>query len=145
MSPELQHALVPYATWINAAIDEDALSRTSRPAYLIFASGMTVLPGQEVQIMRRCYRPFRAYEMLVASDSTRRFHLRDLKVGNFSQFLKAEDLPLRDFFGERAPDLMGWPLEVCPFGGDFSVRAIRDKSEDDLGGEFELILLGETV
>jgi hypothetical protein len=156
MSPDGQRALARYVDrgWFDAAgdarlRDDDSRSLLPRPAYLVIASsGMWIPPLSEVQVTTRInYRAFRGRRLVVASDATRRFDLLDLKVLHRSQFRRAEDLPLRTCVGESAPELIQWPLEVCGASGDIVIRAIIPRreagGEEDLGVDFEMILIGE--
>lgn len=154
MSPEMQSMIARYAArgWINAN-RSDTASWSSRPfrprsAYLVIAScGMRVLPLSEVQVTQLCYQPFRGTRLVVGSETSRRFDLLDLKVMRQSQFRRAEDLPLRACAGEATPELIQWPLAVCAAVDEISIRAIIPQreagGEEDLGGYFEMILLGE--
>lgn len=122
----------------------------AQSAYLVLAScDMRVLPLFEVQVTALCYQPFRGRRLVVGSSAMRRFDLRDLKVRFRSQFRRAEDLPLRACKGEAAPDLIQWPLEVCGVSEEISAHAIipaREAGEEnDLGAEFEMILIGEVT
>ena len=158
MTPDLQRVLGLYVGrgWANAnhsgVSDEVFGNGRLRPAYLLLSSGMTIQPLSEFQVTTRCYRPFRAHKMIVAEDSGR-FNLTDLKVGNRSQFARAQDIPLRAYVAlvrgarqEAQPDLIRWPLETCTYGSEVSVRAIIPEGhEEDPGTEFEIVLLGEAV
>ena len=155
MSPEGQQTLKLYADrgWFDAANDprlRDDYSRWElpRPAYLVIASGMLVLPASEVQVTTRCnYRTFRGRRLAVMSEAARRFDLLDLKVRFRSQFCKDEPLPLRGCVGEATPALIQWPLETCKAGDEISLRAIIPVAEGDAdpGAVFEVILLGEVL
>jgi hypothetical protein len=157
LSPEGQRVLACYVDrgWFDANGDtrlRDDFSRSvpPRPAYLVIASGMLVLPRSEVQITARCnYRSFRCTQLVVASEMTRRFDLIDLKVMYRSQFRSGESLPLRDYVDEATPELIQWPLDICRVGGEISAHAIipahASEEEADLGAAFELILLGEVI
>lgn len=157
MSPEGQRVLTRYADrgWFDAAGDDRlrdnaSRSRLPRPAYLVIASGMQVLPLSEVQITTRCnYLAFRGTQLTVASEMTRRFDLIDLKVLHRSQFRRAELLPLRTCVDEATPELIQWPLDVCRAGDEISVCAIISErgaeEEEDLGAAFDMILLGEVI
>lgn len=155
LSPEGQRVLARYVNrgWFDAAGDDrlrDDVSRSPlpRPAYLVIASLMPVLPLSEVQITTRInYRTFRGRRLVVASDATRRFDLIDLKVMYRSQFRRDDSLSLRACVDEATPELIQWPLEICGSGGEISVRAIIPAREaggdDDRGAAFEMILIGE--
>lgn len=154
MTPEMQQAIARYADrgWIdvNRSDTTSWSSRPSRPrpAYLVLVSfDMRVPPLSEAQITTRCEQPFRGTRLVIGSDATRRFDLVDLKVMFWSQFRRAEDLPLRNCVGEAAPELIQWPLDMCGVGGEICVRAIipprEAGGEGDLGEEFEMLLLGE--
>lgn len=156
LSPEGQLALVRYADrgWFDAAgdhrlRDDFSRSRLPRPAYLVIASGMQVLPLSEVQITTRCnYRAFRGTQLIVASEMTRRFDLIDLKVLHRSQFRRGEPLPLRAYIDEVTSELIQWPLDICSAGVEISARTIisaRATEDEDLGAAFEMILLGEVI
>jgi hypothetical protein len=117
---------------------------------LVIASGMRVPPLSEVQVTTRChYRPFRGRRLVIASDATRRFDLIDLKIMYRSQFRRDEVLSLRVCVDEATPGSIQWPLEICGAGIEISARAIipaREAGEDnDLGAEFEMILIGEVT
>lgn len=157
MSPEGQRVLARYADrgWFDAAGDDRLRAdisrwRLPRPAYLVIASGMQVLPLSEVQITTRCnYRAFRGTQLVVASEMTRRFDLIDLKVLHRSQLRRNELLPLRACVDEATPELIQWPLDVCRASAEISVHAIISargaEEEDDLGAAFDMILLGEVI
>lgn len=156
LSPEGQETLARYATrgWFDANDDPRLRDvNTSswdlpRPAYLVIASGMLVLPGSSVQVTTRCNdRSFRCWQLAVMSEASRRFDLLDLKVGFRSQFLKDESLPLRDCIGEASPGPIQWPLETCKKYDEVSVCAIipAPLGEEDPGALLEVILLGEVV
>lgn len=157
LSPEGQGVLTRYVDrgWFDAGgdarlRDDFSWAPPPRSAYLVIASGMRIPPLSEVQVTTLChYRAFRGRQLIVASDATRRFDLVDLKVMHRSQFRRAEDLSLRACVGEAAPELIQWPLEICSAGSEIVARAIiparEAGGEDDLGAEFELILIGEVV
>ena len=156
MTPDLQRVLELYVSrgWADAnhsSADNKMFGK--RPAYLLLSSfGTTIQPLSEVQITMRCYRTFRAHKMVVAEDSGR-FNLTDLKVGYQSQFMRVQDIPLREHVAlvcgarqEVQPDPIRWPLEACMVGSEVSMRAIiPDGREEDPGVEFEIVLLGEAV
>lgn len=154
MTSDLRQSLSRYVDggWVDVARD-DSPRGLLVPAYLVLASsGMIVPPRSEVQVTSRCYRPFRAHKMIVAEASAR-FDLLDLKIGNRSQFQREASIPLRDHAGwimgrreEVQPYSIKWPLEVCPFGAEVVARAIiSDGNKEDLGAEFEIVLLGEAL
>lgn len=104
----------------------------------------------EIQITTRCYYwAFRGTQLVVASETTRRFDLIDLKVMHRSQFRRDEPLPLHVCADEAAPELIQWPLDICSAGVEISARAINSarvaEGDDDLGVTFEMILLGELL
>ena len=151
MTPALESALARYINsgWLDANrdhFDDDALRGALMPAYVVLSSiSMKVAPRSEVQVTARCHRLFRAHKMII-TDETRRFDLLDLKVGNRSQFKRAEDVKLRGYRAntELRPESIRWPLELCPYGADVSIRAIiPEGSDDDPEAGFELVLLGE--
>lgn len=164
LSPQGQQQLTRYADrgWFDASGDDrlrDDFSRSQlpRPAYLVIASGVRVIPSSEVQVTQRCnYRPFRGRCLVVMSDEARRFDLLDLKVLHRSQFREDAALSLRDCVDEVTPDLIQWPLEVCGPSVEIVVRArataevVGDAARgsltgDDLGARLELLLLGEVA
>ena len=157
MTPDLEHVLRPYiqSGWIDVTQGHSTAGFSSqlRPAYLLLSSGgMLIQPRSEVQVSTRCYHLFRAHKMIVAEDSGR-FDLMDLKVNFRSQFSHAQDLPLREHValvrGRRSevkPAPIRWPLEVCTYASEVIARAIIPEGlEEDLGVEFEIVLLGEVV
>ena len=159
MTPDLQRVLGLYVGcgWANAnhssVNDEVRVKGRLRPAYLLLSSsGMAIKPLSEVHVATRCYWSFRAHKIVVVEDSGR-FNLTDLKVGYRSQFMRAQDIPLREHVAlvcgarqEVRPDPIRWPLEVCAWGSEVSARAIiPDGCEEDPGTEFEIVLLGEAV
>lgn len=154
-TPDLQRVLEHYIScgWVDVSHGIGDEAAGLRPAYLLLTSlGTTIQPLSEVQVTARCYRPFRAYKMVVAEDSGR-FDLIDLKISYRSQFVRDQALSLREHvylvMGSRAevqPDLIRWPLESCLYGAEVSVRAIiPDSREEDPGAKFEIVLLGEAV
>lgn len=152
LSTEAQQLIASYVDrgWIdatgNSACTDVSRDPVPRPAYLVIASGIRVLPGSEVQVTTRLYRWFRGRKLAVVSRAARRFDLIDLKISNLSQFCRGEALPLGDFADEAAPELIQWPLKTCGPGDEVSVRTIiptPESGEDRLGAEFEMILIGE--
>lgn len=154
LSAEGQETLARYADrgWFDANNDPRLRGDRSRwelprPAYLVLASGVLVLPTSSVQVTTRCnHRAFRGRQLVVMSEASRRFALLDLKVGFRSQFPKDAPVPLRGCVGETTPPPIRWPLEVCNMHGEVSVCAIIPvPSEDDPGAALEVILLGEVL
>ena len=156
LSPEGQQLLTRYADrgWFDAAGDDrlrDAFSPAQllRPAYLVLASGMPILPSSEVQITARCnYWPFRGRRLVVAPHTARCFELLDLKVMHRSQFRRGAALQLHDCVEEAEPELIRWPLEICGASVEIIIRAIilaHAAIENDLGTSFEMLLIGEVA
>lgn len=156
MTLDLQRVLALYveAGWVDASLAPPVGTKIKtgqfRGAYLVLASSMMVWPGSEVQVTARCWWPFKAHKMIVAEDSAR-FDLIDLSIGNHSQFTRLGNIPLCDHVGivcgrreEVRPEPIRWPLSVCTYGGDASVRAIIRDGKDP-GAEFEIVLLGEAI
>jgi hypothetical protein len=168
LSPQGQQTLSRYVNrgWLNAAgdarlrDDHDDVPRDHRwpfswkyprPAYLVIASGMMILPSSEVQVTTRChYRAFRGRQLVVVSDDARNFDLLDLKVMYRSQFRRDAILPLRGCADEATPELIQWPLEVCGAGVEIVASAIIPQAvaataATELGARFEIMLIGEVL
>ena len=153
LSPVGQQTRARYVDrgWFDAAGDDRlrggfSSSQLPRPAYLVIASGMRILPSSEVQVTTRCnYRPFRGRQIVVMSDEARLFDLLDLKVVHRSQFRRDAVLSLRDCTDEATPELIRWPLDVCGPSDEFVVRAIipQQVAALDLGARLEMMLIGE--
>ena len=151
-SREMRSLIAEYAErgWLDANMTvswtESEWGRPARPAYLRISSVWPVFPSGSVQITARCYQTFLCTRLIAVSQ---RFDLGDLKIEQRSQFRRAENLSLRACVGEVAHELIQWPLEGCPAGGDVIVCAILPASEalrdDDTGEVFEMLLLGEVL
>jgi len=155
MTPDLQRVIGRYieSGWVDVhdiRINDDARMKGLRSAYLLLSSlGTSIQPLSEVQVTTRCYWSFRAHKMVVAEDSGR-FNLTDLKINYQSQFMRAQDMPLREHVAlvrgvrqEVQPDPIRWPLKVCAWGSEVSAQAIIPEGRE--AAEFEIVLLGEAV